>query len=477
MLKTLPYLYLARVQVEAITPISIQTGQSELNFDTALVRDANHLPALPATSIRGVLRHLSQQQLGKESTQSLFGYSQVDDTNHAADAQISHVQVSWGMVHDENNIPVEGLIHDYDDLLDELRQSQPIKRERVRLNDQGSAEDNGKFDVTAVPAGTRFTFELKYWSDQESDPQWQSLLNLLEHPAFRLGSNTRSGFGALRVNEINEGKYDLSKAEDVAAWQSLSRNLSDTRKLTKTETDEPQNHNSITATISLTGEGFMRIGGGDLPVHTSDEPADLIMQSEKYLTWGSGKAQFSQRYPLIPGSAIKGALAHRLTFHDNRINSQFADKMDSDERQAAVDRKNTPIAKQLLGFASNTDKSQDGTRNSEGAAGHVLINDVYLDGAAQTSKLWHNKIDRFTGGVVDGALYSEEVLYQPKFTFSLTFLRSTEVTLQARHAIKATLDDLCQGRLPLGANGSRGLGSCIGDIEWSDDGQWIEGEA
>jgi len=477
MLKTLHYLYLARVQVEATTPISVQTGQSELNYDTALVRDANGLPTLPATSIRGVLRHLSQQQLGKEQAQSLFGYSQVDKTTHSEEAQISHIQVSWGMLHNADNKPVEGLIREYDFLLDELKQSQPIKRERVRLNDKGCAEDGGKFDVTAVPKGTRFTFELKYWSEQKNDTNWQSLLNLMNQPAFRLGSNTRSGFGDLCVRHIMEGRYNLRKAEDIASWQVLSRSLSDTHSLTKKEIKQPDNNTSITATINLTGEGFMRIGGGDLPVHDKKDPADLRMQSEKYLTWGSGKAEFSQRYPLIPGSAIKGALAHRLTFHDNRINGQFTDKMDSDERQAAVDRKNTPIARQLLGFASDTDKSQDGTRKSDGAAGQVLINDVYLDGPVQTSKLWHNKIDRFTGGVIDSALYSEEVLYQPEFTFSLTFLKPEEATPVARQAIKATLEDLCQGRLSLGASGSRGLGSCTGNIDWSDDGQWIKGEA
>ncbi|WP_372737040.1 RAMP superfamily CRISPR-associated protein [Neptunomonas sp.] len=480
MLKTRPYLYLARVQIEATSPISVQTGHAELNFDTALVRDANGLPSLPATSIRGVLRHLYLQQLdlrqlGKEKSQALFGYGQLDQQTGEDDAQISQVQVSWGMVHDSNNTPIEGRIDpSQDSILDELSQSQPLKRERVRLNDKGCAEDNGKFDVTAAPKGVRFTFELKYWSDQENDSSWLALLNLLKQPAFRLGSNTRSGFGALCIKQIKSRCFNLKNAEDATAWQNLSRKLSDFQALQTHSTEAlSTKEGHIIATINLTGEGFMRIGGGDIPVHNSEEPADLPMQSEKYLLWDINKASFSQRYPLIPASAIKGALAHRLTFHSNRLNEQFSDK----DRAKATLREQCIDVKQLFGYASDTDKTTDGQRKTEGAAGQVLLNDIYLDKPIQTSKLWHNKIDRFTGGVIDGALYSEEVLYKPEFTISLTFLKPEKVGKKAREALLATLKDLCQGRLPLGASGSRGLGSCTGDIVWSDEGQWIKGGA
>ncbi|MFA0704086.1 RAMP superfamily CRISPR-associated protein, partial [Vibrio sp. 10N.222.48.A8] len=42
----------------------------------------------------------------------------------------------------------------------------------------------------------------------------------------------------------------------------------------------------------------------------------------------------------------------------------------------------------------------------------------------------HNSIDRFTGGVRKGALYSEELLYQPRFTISM-YLTKQEEDLEA----------------------------------------------
>ncbi|PIE40280.1 MAG: hypothetical protein CSA51_01590 [Gammaproteobacteria bacterium] len=479
MLTTYPYLYLARIQMEATTPVAIQTGQADLLFDSTLVRDANGLPTLPATSIRGVLRHLllkdlELQNMGKEKAQAIFGYGHQDETGRD-EAKSSQLQVSWGMLHDSRNIPVEGRIDlAADPVLDELSQMQPVKRERVRLNDQGCAEDNGKFDVTAAPKGCRFTFELKYWSDQAEDTNWQHLLNMLQQPAFRLGSNTRSGFGAFCIQSIKQRCFDLTDPVEVKAWQNLGRSLANDNGLTPLEdTGNTQASAAVTATLNLTAEGFIRIGGGDFALEKERE-ADLYTQSEKYIHWDENNtAVVSARVPLIPASAIKGALAHRITYHHNRIKGKFTDQIDDQTRAEIIAREQADGARKLFGYANNTNTSVDGKRQVDGAAGQVLLNDIYLDDQVKTSQLWHNRIDRFTGGVIDGALYSEEVLFEPAFKLQLTFLQPQQLDDEDKQALQASLDDLCQGRLPIGASGARGMGSCTGTLSWSDDGQWI----
>ncbi|NOU05581.1 MAG: hypothetical protein HOO99_05295 [Hyphomicrobiaceae bacterium] len=66
-------LQIARVTVEARTPLSLASGSYDARFDTLLVRDANDLPALPGTSIAGVLRRVFESRFGAERTTSLFG--------------------------------------------------------------------------------------------------------------------------------------------------------------------------------------------------------------------------------------------------------------------------------------------------------------------------------------------------------------------------------------------------------------------
>ncbi len=69
----------------------------------------------------------------------------------------------------------------------------------------------------------------------------------------------------------------------------------------------------------------------------------------------------------------------------------------------------------------------------------------------------HNSIDRFTGGVRQGgALFNEQLLYQPEFTLKLWVTPDNAVSSALSQAILDTLDDLKHGLLPLGAGSGRG---------------------
>ncbi len=458
------HLYIARVCVEAETPLSIQTGQADLSYDTSLVRDANGLPALPSTTIRGVLRHLYQDQHDAEDTHNIFGFAKVNSND--PDDKTSSLQISWGVIHNSDNIPVSPLhlISEEDTFLEELMQSQPIKRERVRLNHLGCAEEARKFDVTACPKGARFTFEIKYWSDQENDPKWDNLLRLLTHPQFRLGHSTRSGFGALRLHTLHQGHYDLTDPHQAQTWRDLPRDLSAPHTL-KDAVPNASHHNTLEIKLSLTAEGLVLIGGGDVPVHQKEEEddADLIMQSENFITWKDNKVEcFYMRFPIIPASAIKGPIAHRILFHFNKLEKNYADKLDKEQLELTANRNSYEELVTLLGAAKGDEllKSSD---YKDGKAGQLIINDIYLNDKEKTMQLWHNRIDRFTGGVIDGALFTEEVLFEPKLEFSITLVNPERLSKHTKLALAATLDDLSQGRLAIGAGGSRGLGSFSGD--------------
>ncbi|MBJ7556671.1 RAMP superfamily CRISPR-associated protein [Marinomonas spartinae] len=460
MLKQWNHLYLARVCVEAQTPLSIQSGQAEMSYDTSLVRDANGLPTLPATSIRGVLRHLFQTQFNEEKTHTLFGYAQTH-TKEPKD-QTSRIQISWGVIHDKHNHPVEGLVYPSEDpdFLDPLAQSQPIKRERVRLNHKGCAEDQGKFDVSACPKGARFTFEIKYWSDSADDTHWEELMALLQKPNFRLGSSTRSGFGSLSIQQMESHHFDLKNPNDIAKWCALDRSIAVNSADAQASPPSEQSPDGIHIHLKLKADGFIRIGGGDIPMHETSDPADLRMQSESYIQWTNDQGRFSKRQPLIPASSIKGAIAHRTLYHCNRLKGQFADQLTDELFISAATREHHSELTDLLGYAKN--------EGDEGGVGKLLIDDIYLPENAPTTQLWHNRIDRFTGGVIDGALFTEEVLFEPELEFDLTLLDANSLSDLAQQALKATLDDLCHGRLPLGAAGSRGLGSFTGEYHWAE---------
>lgn len=454
--------HLALLTLEALSAHGIHSGQSEFVQDVVLLRDANGLPALPGTSLAGVLRHLYYDRFGKEAAGRLFGYAEKNQ-GHS-----SNVNINWALVHDSQNQVKEGLLENIqqDAILYELSQAHPIVRQRVRLDARGAATDTGKFDVSFMPAGTRYSTLIGYWSDgsQEDEQAWQDLLGLLYSPFFRLGHGTRSGAGVFKVQALHASRWDLSTPDGKAAYLSRPRSRMAARKLPPLNLSPAAGQVNINLELKLKSEAGWRIGGGDVPVgFAPNEAPDQKPQTEWLISWQNNQASISARKYLVPASALKGALAHRFAFHYRCLTQNWV-------KTEPESVHNEQTVKDLFGYA--------GDKNDEGKAGLVFFNDLYLEGA-QTATQMHNRIDQFTGGVMTGALFEEGLLWKTDITLSLQLQnnqRLQEFDQAHRQALQRTLEDLCEGRLPLGANGSRGLGVFVASSEpqWSDGGEWIK---
>lgn len=458
---TQPIYHLALVTLEALSAHGVQSGEADFIQDVVLLRDANGLPTIAGTSIAGVLRHLYQARFGKNATDSIFGFA------NKGSAQSSGVHINWALVHDSNNNVIEGLRENtnQDAVLYELGQPHPIVRQRVRLDARGTAEDAGKFDVSLIPAGVRYSTLIGFWSGGsiEEEQAWHDMLGLLHSPFFRLGHGTRAGAGAFKVQALHAERWDLRTDEGKAGYMTRPRSRLAARALPKLNL--PTNEHSLAVELNLKSEAGWRIGGGDVPVGFSqDESPDMLPQTEWRIEWQGEQAKVGQRLNLLPATSVKGALVHRFAFHYRCLSGNWVGE--SGPEAAHTEQ----AVKDLFGYA--------GERDDEGQAGLVFIDDLYLD-TAQTATQMHNRIDQFTGGVMTGALFEEGLLWQTPITLNLQFQNNEclqNLTSNHREALKRTLEDLCEGRLPLGASGSRGQGVFIATqaARWTDAGKWIE---
>ncbi|HFD17050.1 MAG TPA: hypothetical protein ENJ38_12210 [Rhodospirillales bacterium] len=485
-------LHLARLVLEARTALSVSTGLSEGTFDTQLVRDANGLPALPATSIAGVLRHLWIDAHGEASAQALFGYQDKKA------GQTSRLAVSWGALLDSRGRPAEGLLIGneggerlkdplYESVL--LQADVPVTRDRVRLTHRGAAADRGKFDRSVLPAGHRFALELRLWSENKDDEDWMRLLALFHHPLFRLGGATRAGLGAMALVSCHARSFDLRDREESQAFRALPHGLADREGLediTGAAKAHGRHEGLRQGALRLRARGFWRIGEGEEPLINRDaqgrplKAADLLPRIEEAVTWKpteDGKRTI--RLCLLPGSSLKGALAHRMAFHYRRLSSAWAEEQTGgpdDARPAALDA--------LLGAVKNGDEEAAG----KGCAGALFIDDTGIEAdTGQVARLMHNAIDRFTGGVRDRVLYEEESLFGGEIEVRITLdthrfeknlkllgLQDEAETRRIRDAFRLTLDDLCQGRLALGSRTTTGNGFFDGGLE-GELRDWLDG--
>lgn len=479
--------HVARLVLEALTPLSISTGSPDGVFDSALVRDANGLPALPATSIAGVLRGLWTQQYGSASADELFGFQKGDQ------GRASRLHVGWGHLLDSQGRAAVGLLLGDDaerlkndplwgDVL--AQKDAPVHRNRVRLTHRGAAADTGKFDRSVLPAGHRFALELRlHVVADDTGQDWRNLLALFAHPGFRLGGGTRAGLGRMRCIGLHTAHFDLRQPAQAQALGRLGADPSFTQGLTAQPVSQAPAAEWLAAALTLDARDLWRIGQGDVALpskEAADKVPDLLPVTERRVRWSGAAGQISpQRELLLPASSLKGVLAHRMAFHARRFSGAWAGQAcDRDKDGQPV----APAEVRAL-FGEIKDKARAG-QGEQGWAGCLFIDDAYLP-IRESARLMHNSIDRFTGGVREHMLFEEQNVFggQAQVHLALDLRRlhlmaaefSTSVAAVQR-AFEAALKDLCEGRLALGARSTSGNGFFRASLPEAFTRPWPQGE-
>lgn len=216
-----------------------------------------------------------------------------------------------------------------------------------------------------------------------------------------------------------------------------------------------ENDNWVKYELTLEPEDFFLFGSG-----FGDEEADMTPVKETIVTgWEIGKAELKEVYYLVPATSIKGAIAHRVAFHYNRKKKRFADDktMTVNDRNQYLGKNNKAV--KLL-FGSEGDEKGKGKLR-----GNVILSDLFINNVSE-KLLNHVAIDRFTGGAIKGALFSEKTVYGGGNELKIKILvKMKDMDDDVVIAFEQTLDDICKGMLPLGGGINRGHGIFTGTIK------------
>ena len=504
----LPILHVARATIEAKGPLSIAGDLADPEVDAAVERDANGLPAIPGTSLAGSLRHLRELEFKgdpEDKYRRLFGWTADDirdigpeEAKRAATTyQASRLHITWAHIHDADNLPVDGLVTRQERLRDDpilgpMLDPVPARRDHVALDVRGVATKRQKFDRSYVPPGYRFTFELRLWSDDvRAGEEWAEIKRLLASPFWRLGGATRRGYGKIAVIRLAEECFDLTKAKSYRRFLRHQTRLdTPSPALRDGDRDWGADATDGEATLELVPDTFIRFGQGDklLGEHDrrdAERSVDMLVVTMPQVNWSGDRAALeSHRHLLVPASAIKGAIAHRCRFHLLAAADRFAD--------ALPDEASPKDRERLAGEVDHLHEAVFGSANDDqdgkptGRAGRLYLDDQLIplgDAAKKLTLQAHNSIDRFSGGVRKKVLFSEELLFRPTLEVPIRIDPPSGLTDTQRQRLQAclgrSLADLCQGRLALGAGGSKGHGYCTGEVKaaGATARAWLQGGA
>lgn len=449
--------FLARFVIEAKTPLAVGSGEKDITTDALVATDVNGLPYIPGTAIAGVVRSM----IGEESAKTFFGY-QVP--NKKKDGKGSEIIFTEAKILNSKGEVVDGLniyAIDKDPLLKEYKEL-PI-RQHARISEKGVTVKGGKFDEQVVFAGTRFCFELEMVSDGNNYSDFESVLSQINNKTFRIGSGTRCGFGEVEVVEMQRAKLDLSKPNELELYLDKSSNLSeDWNGWQRDENIEKETLSTdwVEYKLSLQPEDFFLFGSG-----FGDEDVDMTPVKARKVEWSNGCGKLSDKMVLIPATSVKGALSHRVAFHWNKLNGYYAGNP-----EAKVGKDN---------FAVKTLFGSEGEKEGKGQLrGNVIFSDIIERKSVRDKILNHVAIDRFTGGAMDGALFSEKTTYviEKESPFEMSVLVKNEMlskkdkkNVTVGEALEVALQDICKGMLPLGGGINRGNGIFIGTLKRGEE--------
>ncbi len=440
--------FLARLIIEATTPLAVGSGEKDILTDALVATDVNGLPYIPGTAIAGVVRHMIEEVKPTEfDIKQIFGYQDKRD-GRGSEIIFTEAKIlnSEGKVVDGMNLKAkeDSLLKLYDEL--------PI-RQHVRINDKGVSANHGKFDEQVVFAGTRFCFELEMVAKSETIENFNHILAQIQSKQFRIGGGTRSGFGEIEVKELYTRHLDLTEPNELDLYLKKSSNLSESWDgWEKTEAKPSATQGWTEYKLTLTPDDFFLFGSG-----FGDDEADMTPVKERKVVWDDDfHGHLSEELVLIPATSVKGALAHRTAFHYNRLKERFAGY--TGDKEPKVGNENEAV-QALFGYEKQEEKKQ--------VRGNLIFSDIIENKAFEDKILNHVSIDRFTGGAIDGALFQEKVTYGKGKTFEFRILannKAFEGDENVQKAFEAALSDVCNGMLPLGGGVNRGNGVFTGSL-------------
>lgn len=473
-----PIRYIAQIIVEAETPLAIGSDSLLFDQDAPVEKDCNGLPYIPGTALAGFLRHKLN------SLSSLFGEEPDSNSDQPLGSNFmtsdAYLLDSNYKVHQKPEIITDEFLLRYDNL--------PI-RQHVAINAFGAAEDGSLFDQELVFKGSRFKFEIELQLAKKQDMEWKTILNVFFDNDFYIGGGQFNNFGELKVKEkIKEKCFDLNNDLDTYLNHTVDLNKKFDAKEYEYEVKEKF---FAEKTLNLSGkDSFFHFGAG-----FGDIDVDNINYQEDIIIWENNKPDWKPRF-VIPGTSIKGAIAHRLAYHYNKTNGNTIEKLvdefkvtiesdynkqfnlknfvlgatqeELEQQKSAIDKvlKNIndekfKMGKLLLKYTGTNNKGVIdlfGSAKSDegnGDSGTIIIKDCYLDKKSTSEIIFmHNKIDRYTGGTVDTALFNEKVLSLSKVDLEI---KGAKEAIENEY-FKNALNDLKKGLLPVGGLINKGHG-------------------
>ena len=395
-----------KIEFKLSSPLSVGSGKNDFT-DKDIIKKRNKVPYIPGSAIAGVCRN-SLKCLSEQDQEKYFGFVQINEST------------SGENINKKANTSENSRVIFYDACVikEDIEKCFVTKRDFVALDEYKCALTGKKYDIEILEPGIRMVtyVEQNYYSENELD-----IVDLIEkawmNHGISFGSKTMRGLGEVDVVKIQKINFNLRKTEEVDSWIEFDMYDENSWKAV-----EPQNNYEQATTAKdemMIKLELVQNSGISIRRYTSEVTKGKVQPDYEQLTVYSNT---KNPIPVVPGSSWAGAFRHHM--------SQWLNKDQIEDLFGYADKKRKRISK-------------------------ISFSESQLKGAKE--KIFsRNAIDRFSGGTVDTALYTEKTYYGGETVLCIKIIGT--VCENQKRALSAAITDLHMGFLAVGGETSIGRG-------------------
>ena len=461
------------------SPLIIGCGADE-NSDVDVLRELpSSRPVIPATSLIGVFRRYLETMAAENAISGL------PETCAAPEEMIA------SLFGERNTAGSQSVLQCKDIILDE-KEYVIRTRDGVKISAESqTGEDGKKYNYEIIEGkilrrgekNAPFFLDLEITLRPKHDPEcFKKLITIiilaLDSGDIRLGAKTNKGFGRLRVikNEVHWRHLDFTSLDQVWEWLTGEINYQELTGLNADLLPKQSDEFSIEAQFHIKNAMLIRSYpvGKDLAdaVHItrSQWPGRSCSRNDLVGKDLADAVHITQSgRPVLPGTSLMGAIRHRAR-KILQIRLQNPERVND-------------MMRDLFGDVL-TDSSADQPSNKREKAwrGRVRIDERLIELDPVSEIQTRIKVDRFTGGTIDGALLQELPLWKTTVTAPVSIRISVLDKCKDEEAflLLLVLKDLWSSDLPIGGTKNIGRGFLSGesaDIRWRGRNYHLTSEA
>lgn len=455
-----------RIKFKLTSPLSVGSGDENFS-DKDIVVDGRGYPYIPGTALAGVYRQLFPADIADK----YFGLELTADRKKTA-------------MDEGENVLTDSSILVYDAVIQNAEKRVVKTRDMVALDEYKVSKDGAKFDFQILEPGAIFVTYIEQNMECSEDGYiLDEIAYAWENKEILLGAKTGRGYGTTEVIELAQCCFDLEKEEECDNWLDFDMYAESKWEpckkpdcLETLEKDLKKYENGKSEKDCLAYKAALERYNAIEGRRKKDEVVILLelkqcggISVRQYSTDING-ADYSQMTlsdgtPVIPGTTWAGAFRAQMEKLDKNNfgrNKSLTKKFFGD----AKEKKRSKVQN------VNNDQSNL-TEHSVSQKTRIMFSESkFKKDSGRWETYTRNAIDRFSGGTVDGALYTERTYFDGKTELRIVcdysernekYSIKSEVRTTFASVFAAAILDLNEGIMSVG--GLTAVGHGLFEIE------------